>query len=206
MLLTLSSLFYHFNDGCTNDLVKIFSHHLFCSTTPFLTLIHYHCYLLYHECTCQTYRASTEERSRQFKQEKRDQGNYVRVIQGVHAQALRMQMVLSRQNTMYYDVLNTLQLRKEAAAAIAKDITHLKTKLQNPPLATTSTTSSRTKVVVRASTATSKATAAAAAAEKAAAAAVALQKQRTEADTADDTAVLRVQLLTNDREVIFYKV
>ena len=124
-------------------------------------------------------------------------------MQGVHAQALRMQMVLSRQNTMYYDVLNTLQLRKEAAAAIAKDITHLKTKLQNPPPPTT--TSSRAKVAARTSTATSKA---AIAAEKAAAAAaaVALQKQKTETETSEETAVLRVQLLTTDREVIFYKV
>ena len=114
-----------------------------------------------------------------------------------------MQMVLSRQNTMYYDVLNTLQLRKESAAAIATDITDLKTKLQHPPVPTT--TSSRAKIAVRASTATSKATAAA---EKAAAAAaaMALQKQRTEVETNEETSVLRVQLLTTDREVIFYKV
>ena len=123
-------------------------------------------------------------------------------MQGIHAQALRLQMVLNRQNTMYYDVLNTLQLRKEAAAAIETDITNLKTKSQNPPAPTT--TSSRTKVAVKASAATSKATAAA---EKAAAAAaVALQKQKMEVETSEESSVLRVQLLTSDREVIFYKV
>ena len=77
----------------------------------------------------QSYRASVEELSRRFKQEKRDQGNYVRVMQGFHAQALRLQMVLNRQNAMYYDVLNTLQCRKENAASIASDTINLKARL-----------------------------------------------------------------------------
>ena len=124
----------------------------------------------------QSYRASVEELSRRFKQEKRDQGNYVRVMQGFHAQALRLQMVLNRQNAMYYDVLNTLQRRKDHATSIASDTINLKARLDaaNAP-APASRRRGHAPPPARNDT------------------------------IVNEVSVLRIQLLKSGREVIFYK-
>lgn len=77
----------------------------------------------------QSYRLSIEDNSKRYRQIKQDEGNYFRVIQGFHTQALRLQMGLNRQNSMFYDVLNALQRRKEGKKSLANDVMQLKKKL-----------------------------------------------------------------------------
>ena len=79
----------------------------------------------------QSYRLSIEDTSKRYIQVKQDEGNYFRVIQGFHTQALRLQMGLNRQNSMFYDVLTALQRRKEGKKAIANDISKLKNRMDS---------------------------------------------------------------------------
>ena len=76
----------------------------------------------------QSYRLSIEDNSKRYRQIRQDEGNYFRVIQGFHTQALRLQMGLNRQNSMFYDVLNALQRRKEGKKSLANDVMQLKEK------------------------------------------------------------------------------
>ena len=48
------------------------------------------------------------------------------MIQGFHAQVLRLQMGLNRQNAMFYDVLTALQRRRDAAKSLAEEVLLLK--------------------------------------------------------------------------------
>lgn len=66
----------------------------------------------------QSFRVSIEDSLKRYRQAKQDEGNYYRVMQGFHTQALRSQMVLNRQNAMFYDVLTALQRRKEGTESI----------------------------------------------------------------------------------------
>ena len=97
-------------------------------------------------------------------------------MQGFHAQALRLQMVLNRQNAMYYDVLNTLQRRKENAATIVSDTISLKARLD---AANAPAPASRRRGHA---------------------------PPPTRNDTiVNEVSVLRMQLLTSGREVVLYK-
>ena len=73
----------------------------------------------------QSYRISIETKSRMFLSQKKDQCNYIKTMQGLHSQALRLQMSLKRQNTMFYDVYRALQRRKKESESVIENCTNL---------------------------------------------------------------------------------
>jgi hypothetical protein len=68
---------------------------------------------------------SIEARSKMYLSQKKDQCNYIKTMQGLHSQALRLQMSLKRQNAMFYDVYRALQKRRKASESVIDNVNNL---------------------------------------------------------------------------------
>jgi hypothetical protein len=142
----------------------------------------------------QSYRASIEAISKRFGQDKREQENYFRILQGVFARALRLHMLYTRQNTMLFDVYTALKRRKEAVDTITADVSDLKRKIES--------SSNLKEVKVEENESSMQVTAtpeeeSASAAEAAAGAEGALRS--------NETSVLKVKLSKSGKEVTLYR-
>lgn len=69
--------------------------------------------------------------AKHFQAQKKEQEGYFRLLQGAHMRGMLLQNAHARQNTMTYDVLKALKIRRENLALLDSEILRLKTLYTN---------------------------------------------------------------------------